>query len=41
MRRTHDSAVRKVDLSRIDFTQGTETARPLDAGRFTVPDLTP
>lgn len=37
----HDSAVRKVDLDRIDFTQGTETARPLDQGRFTVRDVTP
>jgi choloylglycine hydrolase len=37
----HDSAVRKVDLRRIDFTQGGETARPLDEGRFTVQDVTP
>jgi len=37
----HDSAVRKVDLNRIDFAIGTETARPLDNGRFTVQDVTP
>lgn len=37
----HDSAVRKVDLNRIDFARGEETARPLDQGRFTVQDVTP
>jgi len=37
----HDSAVRKVDLNRIDFTQGKETSRPLDQGRFAVRDITP
>ena len=37
----YDSAVRKVDLNRIDFTTGEETARPLDGGRFTVQDVTP
>jgi len=37
----HDSTVRKVDLSRIDFTQSSETAQPLDAGEFTVQDITP
>lgn len=37
----HDSAVRRVDLSRIDFTAETEVVRPLDGGRFTVQDATP
>jgi choloylglycine hydrolase len=37
----HDSAVRKVDLNRIDFSQGEETTRPLDQGRFSVQDVTP
>jgi choloylglycine hydrolase len=37
----HDSAVRKVDLRRIDFGAGDESARPLDSGRFTVQDVTP
>jgi choloylglycine hydrolase len=37
----HDSAVRRVDLNRIDFAVGEEIARPLDSGRFTVRDVTP
>jgi choloylglycine hydrolase len=37
----HDSAVRRVDLNRIDFVTGRETARPLDEGRFSVRDVTP
>ena len=37
----HDSAVRSVDLDRVDFTIGYERAQPLDSGRFTVRDVTP
>ena len=37
----HDSAVRKVDLRRIDFSADDEIVRPLDNGRFTVQDVTP
>jgi choloylglycine hydrolase len=37
----HDSAVRKVDLNRVDFATGSETAQPLDGGRFTARDVTP
>ena len=37
----YDSAVRKVDLNRIDFSAGDEIVRPLDNGRFSVQDVTP
>ncbi len=37
----HDSAVRKVDLTRIDFEAGEEVVRPLDNGLFMVKDVTP
>jgi choloylglycine hydrolase len=37
----HNSAVRKVDLQRVDFTAADEIAKPLDSGRFTVQDVTP
>lgn len=36
-----DSAIKRVDLNRIDFAAGTETAHPLDSGGFTVRDVTP
>lgn len=37
----HDSAIKRVDLNRIDFAAGTETTHPLDSGGFTVRDVTP
>ena len=36
-----DSAVKRVDLNRIDFTTGPETAFVLDKGVFTFDDVTP
>lgn len=37
----HDSAVKRVDLTAIDFAAGTESAHALDAGTFTFEDVTP
>ncbi|MCB0065957.1 MAG: linear amide C-N hydrolase, partial [Caldilineaceae bacterium] len=36
-----DSAVKRVDLNRIDFATGVETAYVLDKGVFTFEDVTP
>lgn len=36
-----DSAVKRVDLNRIDFSAGAETAHALDRGVFTFEDVTP
>jgi hypothetical protein len=37
----HDSAIKRLDLARIDFSTGEETARAIDQGRFTVQEVTP
>jgi choloylglycine hydrolase len=37
----HDSAVKRVDLTQIDFDSGSESAYTLDTGSFTFEDVTP
>ncbi|MFY9974120.1 MAG: hypothetical protein WAK53_07690, partial [Chromatiaceae bacterium] len=37
----HDGAVKRVDLGRIDFAAGKETATALDEGAFGFRDVTP
>ncbi|HDM8240101.1 TPA: linear amide C-N hydrolase, partial [Vibrio campbellii] len=37
----HDSRIKKVDLTKIDFDQKQEVKRELDNGTFTFTDVTP